>query len=137
MDHGSILKSIIASNRITVITLDKIFRQAAKSKIILNAHRVNSGEYFINDKDQELKKDFFFVEEGNQEKIVNFVLSLYKDGLKKFADYESFKSVQIITPSKKGMVGTKELNKKIQELVNPNIGKKKEKVARSDSVSRR
>ena len=104
MDLGSILKCIIASGRINVITLDKIFRQAAESKIILNAHRVNSGKYFIEDKEEKLRKDFFFVEESNQEKILNFMLSLYKDGLKKFDGYDSFKSVQIITPTKKGMI---------------------------------
>lgn len=107
LDHGSVLKDIIASERITVITLDKIFRQAAKSKIILNAHKVNSGEDFVQDNNQELKKDFFFVQEGNGEKIVNFVLSLLKDGLKKFENYENFKSIQIITPSKKGLVRNK------------------------------
>ncbi len=67
------------------------------------------------------------VQENNQEKILNFVLSLYKDGLKKFDNYEEFNSVQIITPSKKGEVGTRELNKKVQELVNPSQGGKKEK----------
>lgn len=130
MDHGSVLKSIIASERINVITLDKIFRQAAESKIVLNAHRVNSGEYFIDDKEGTLKKDFFFVDERSPERIMNFVLSLYKDGLKKFEEYENFKSVQIITPSKKGMVGTREINKMVQALVNPNIDKKKEKQVR-------
>lgn len=130
MDHGSVLKSIIASERINVITLDKIFRQAAASKIVLNAHRVNSGEYFIDDKEGELKKDFFFVDERSPERIMNFVLSLYKDGLKKFEGYQDFKSVQIITPSKKGMIGTREINKMVQELVNPNIDKKKEKQVR-------
>ena len=137
MDHGSILKSIIASEKIHTITLDKIFRQAAESKIILNAHNVNSGESFVKDNEGKLKKDFFFVEEGNQEKIVNFVLSLYKDGLKKFEGYKDFKSVQIITPSKKGCVGTRELNKKIQELINPNGEKRKEKMVRTNSLSRR
>ena len=134
MDLGCVLKCIIESHRITVITLDKIFRQAAKSKIILNAHNINSGKYFVSD-DTELKKDFFFVEEVNQEKILNFVLSLYKDGLKKFEGYENFKSIQIITPSKKGLVGTKELNKKIQELVNPNSDGKIEKAVRTDYFS--
>lgn len=128
MALGSILKDIIASKKIQVIVLDKIFRQAARSKIILNAHRVNSGEYFIDEKNEELKKDFFFVQEANQERILNFVLSLYKDGLKKFEEYNSFRSVQIITPSKKGEVGTREINKKIQELINPKEKDKKEKV---------
>lgn len=49
LELGSVLKSIILSERINVITLDKIFRQAAKSKIILNAHNVNSGKYFVED----------------------------------------------------------------------------------------
>lgn len=124
------LKSIISSERINVITLDKIFRQAAASKIVLNAHRVNSGEYFIDDKEGALKKDFFFVDERSPERIMDFVLSLYKDGPKKFEGYQDFKSVQIITPSKKGMVGTREINKMVQELVNPNIDKKKEKQVR-------
>lgn len=131
---GSILKDIIASGRINVITLDKIFRQAAKSKIILNAHRVNSGYSFLQDEDQNLKDDFFMVQENSQERILNFVLSLYKDGLKKFDDYENFNSVQIITPSKKGEVGTRELNKKIQELVNPSEGGKKEKSVRWNNI---
>ena len=125
--HGSILKDIIASERISVIVLDKIFRQAARSKIVLNAHKVNSGEYFIEKQDDDLKKDFYFVQENSQERILNFVMSLYKDGLKKFENYNEFRSVQIITPSKKGAVGTRELNKKIQELINPSEVKKKEK----------
>lgn len=104
LDLGSILKDIISSGRIHVITLDKIFRQAATSKIILNAHRVNSGQFFIEDNNEGLEKDFFLVQESDQQRILNFVLSLYKDGLHKFEDYESFNSVQIITPSKKGDV---------------------------------
>ena len=75
----------------------------------------------------KLEKDFYFVQETNQEKILNFVLSLYRDGLKKFDNYEDFKTIQIITPSKKGICGTKELNKKIQELINPEENLKKEK----------
>lgn len=106
---GSILKDIINSERINVIVLDKIFRQAAKSKIIMNAHRVNSGEFFIEDNTEEMEKDFFYVEENNQERILNFVLSLYKDGLRKFDNYDTFNSVQIITPSKKGEVRNKRI----------------------------
>lgn len=131
---GSILKDIIASGRINVIVLDKIFRQAAKSKIILNAHRVNSGEFFIDDDDSNLNRDFFLVQETRPERIVEFVLSLYKDGLKKFENYEDFKSIQIITPSKKGIVGTKELNKKVQALLNPENIKKQEKSVRTSYV---
>ena len=137
MGPGSILKDIIISGKITVITLDKIFRQAAKSKIILNAHRVNSGYSFLQDEDENLKDDFFMVQESNQDRILNFVLSLYKDGLKKFDNYEEFSSIQIITPSKKGEIGTRELNKRVQELVNPHETGKKEKMIRRNNISRR
>ena len=131
---GSILKDIISSEKIQVIVLDKIFRQAARSKIVLNAHRVNSGNYFTEENSDELKKDFFFVQENSQERILNFVLSLYKNGLKKFEDYDTFKSVQIITPTKKGEVGTRELNKKVQELINPKDIKKQERALRSSFI---
>lgn len=63
------------------------------------------------------------------------MLSLYKDGLKKFDDYENFKSVQIITPSKKGICGTRELNKKIQELINPMVRGQNEKAVRTKRIS--
>ena len=63
-------------------------------------------------------------------------MSLYKDGLKKFENYDEFKSIQIIAPSKKGIVGTKELNKKIQELTNPEGTGKKEKGSRRHGISR-
>ena len=62
-------------------------------------------------------------------------MSLYKDGLKKFENYEEFKSIQIIAPSKKGIVGTKELNKKIQELIHPEVTGKKEKSSRRNAIS--
>lgn len=101
---------------------------------MLNAHRVNSGQYFTDENNEDLKKDFFFVQENNQERILNFVLSLYKNGLKKFENYDDFRSVQIITPSKKGEVGTRELNKKIQELINPKESKKSEKVMRTSML---
>lgn len=86
------------------------------------------GQYFTDESGEEIKKDFFFVQEANQDRILNFILSLYKDGLKKFEEYNSFRSVQIITPSKKGKVGTKEINKQIQELINPKDTKKSEKI---------
>ena len=120
---GSVLKDIIDSNRITTIHLDKIFRQAAKSKIIVNAHRVNNGQKFIQKDDSELsenaKEDFFFIKENNQEKILEQVLSLCNGRLKKFGDYDFFENIQVLTPTKKGMLGTKELNKSLQQELNP------------------
>ena len=120
---GSVLHDLIASNKIVTVHLDKIFRQAAKSKIIINAHRVNSGKNFIEKEDPELeedsKQDFFFIKENNQEKVLEQVLSLCNGRLKKFGDYDFFESIQVLTPTKKGLLGTKEMNKALQQELNP------------------
>lgn len=122
---GSVLKDLIASERVVTIHLDKIFRQAAKSKIILNAHRVNNGEPFISKEDEEYTEetmdDFFYINETSQEKILEQVLSLCTGRLKKYGDYDFFQSIQVLTPTKKGMLGTRELNKALQERLNPNL----------------
>jgi len=120
---GSILKDLINSNEITTIVLNKIFRQAAKSKIILNAHRVNEGESFITKEEieekEELKEDFFYIKEQNQDKVLYNIISLCKDRLKNYGNYDFFKNIQVITPTKKGTLGTKELNRILQENLNP------------------
>ena len=126
---GSVLKDIIDSEMFSTVYLDKIFRQAAKSRIILNAHNVNKGETFIprNSEISDLKEDFFYINEYNQDKILSNILSLSKDRLKKYGDYEFFKNIQVITPSKKGLIGTRELNKYLQQELNPKAEGKKER----------
>ena len=120
---GSVLKDLIASEKIVTVHLDKIFRQAAKIKIIVNAHRVNNGKGFISKDDPELEEDanqdFFFIKENNQEKILKEVLSLCNGRLKNFGEYDFFENIQVLTPTKKGLLGTKELNKALQEELNP------------------
>ena len=149
---GNVLKDIIKSKKITTITLNKIFRQAAKSKIIVNSHRVNEGLGFItkeemkemnseNDEDGDSVKtrkqpekkesqfleDFFFVNEVNKEKILYNIITLSGERLKNYGDYDFFKNIQVITPTKKGELGTKELNKILQQTVNPSSDTKKER----------
>ncbi len=125
---GSVLKDIINSERIKTIFLDEIFRQAAQSKIIVNSHRVNDGEYFLDKEEQEgLKDDFFYIKEKSQDIMLEQVISLCKGRLKNFGDYDFFENTQILSPTKKGLLGTKELNKRLQEELNPSDDQKKEK----------
>lgn len=127
---GNVLRDIIESDTITTITLNKIFRQAAKSKIVVNSHRTNNGENFITKeeaKDNDYLEDFFFIDENNQSKIRYQVISLSGERLKNYGDYDFFKNIQIITPTKKGDLGTKELNHLLQETINPYSEDKKEK----------
>ena len=112
---GNVLKDMISSEIIQTVSLNEIFRQAAKSKIIVNAHNVNNGESFIDSQGD----DFFYINESNQEKILYDVLTLCKDRLKKYGDYDFFKNIQVLTPTKKGTLGTKELNISLQSVLNP------------------
>ena len=126
---GNILKDFIKSGTIKTVQLDKIFRQAAKSKIILNAHKVNNGEPFLSKDDilNETNQDFFYIKHKTQEEIVQELISLCTGRLKKYGDYDFFKNIQVLTPTKKGMLGTKELNKELQQYLNPNIENSPEK----------
>lgn len=127
---GNVLKDIIESEKITTITLNKIFRQAARSKIIVNAHRVNEGIGFLTKeeiKDNDFLDDFFYVDERNKEKILYNIITLSGERLKNYGDYDFLKNIQIITPTKKGELGTKELNKLLQQTVNPSSDTKKER----------
>ena len=119
------LKDLINSDTINTVKLDKIFRQAAKSKIVLNAHRVNSGLGFIKNDDEEIeedtKQDFFFIRQNSTEKMLQEVISLSTGRLEKFGNYDFFKNIQVLTPTKKGPLGTRELNKALQAVLNPNV----------------
>ena len=137
---GNVLKDIINSKKICTVTLNKIFRQAAASEIIVNAHKVNNGINFIKNKDEELEnieagtekveekdQDFFYINEWDQDKILYQIKTLCKSRLKNYGDYDFFKNIQVLTPTKKGMLGTRELNKALQEELNPEAVDKKEK----------
>ena len=125
---GSVLKDLIESNTIPTVNLDKIFRQAAKSDIIVNAHKVNNGEMFVDKKErEESNNDFFYINEQNVEKIVSQIVSLSTGRLSKYGDYDFSKDIQVLTPTKKGALGTKELNRVLQENINPEKEGKKER----------
>ena len=134
---GNVLKDIIESKKITTITLNKIFRQAAQSKIVVNAHRVNEGQFFISKEEIEKEKndfesssyleDFFYIDESDQYKILGNVLSLSGERLRNYGNFDFLKNIQVITPTKKGELGTKELNKLLQQKVNPEHEDKKER----------
>ena len=125
---GCILKDLIDSEKFSTVSLNKIFRQAAKSKIIVNAHDVNNGISFIGKKyDEEQDNDFFYVNECVQEKMLAQVISLCKERLANYGNYNFFDNIQVLTPTKKGMLGTKELNNYLQEALNPDDNSKFEK----------
>ena len=126
--QGSKLVLVGDVEAIVTIVLNKIFRQAAKSKIILNSHKVNEGKSFIGTEyEKDILEDFFYISENSKTKILDNVISLSTGRLKKYGNYYFLKSIQVITPTKKGELGTKELNNLLQEKINPYQEEKKEK----------
>lgn len=121
---GSVLKDIISSNVVSVVYLKEIYRQSAKSDIIINAHKVNNGEYpEFKNKDTDL----YFIKTESIEDTVNEISSLVSYRLENFATLDVKKDLQILSPMKKTGLGIVELNAKMQEILNPRLSSKKEK----------
>ena len=122
---GNVLKDLIKSNVIKVVRLTEIFRQAQESAIITNAHRINNGLYpVLNDK----TKDFFFVKRSNAGDNGNcHKRYLITRRLPAFNGCDPVNDIQVLTPMKKGILGVQEINKVLQETLNPPHRGKKEK----------
>lgn len=113
---GNLLEDIIQSGVVPVVELTEIFRQAQKSCIVTNAHRIVSGEYpDITRKDS----DFFFFKREDYGQALELIIDLTRRRLPNAYSYSPTDDIQIITPSKKGTVGTVELNKILQDKLNP------------------
>ncbi len=113
---GNVLKDIISSKLVTTIVLNKIFRQGENSNIVVNAHRINKGELpILNEKD----KDFFFIKGNNNLMTQGALLNLVAKRLPEYYNFKNLDDIQVLTPMKKGDIGTLELNLKLQEVLNP------------------
>lgn len=121
---GNCLNDIIASDRFNVVKLDKIFRQAEQSLIVTNAHAINRGEMpVLNARDN----DFFFVEKRTNEDVTKLILSFVAERLPKRYGADPFDEIQVISCTRKGALGTKELNTVFQSVLNPKTPKKNER----------
>lgn len=113
---GNVLRDLIESNVIKYTKLTDIFRQSKKSNIIVNAHRINNGKYpILNEKNS----DFFFLKTNNPIVTRNTVVNLIKNRLPKAYGYNFHKDIQILTQTRKGICGVYELNRILQEVLNP------------------
>lgn len=120
---GSVLKDIIASGSFPVVTLTKIFRQAGESDIVVNAHKINAGEpVVLNNK----SKDFFFLKRQDADVIISIVITLIQKKLPNYVG-ASPTEIQVMTPTRKGLLGVERLNSILQRYLNPPAPDKAEK----------
>lgn len=114
---GNVLSDIIDSNIIDVVTLDKIFRQAMKSKIVTNAHRVVKGE--MPEFDNSENSDFFLLKENSKYNLPRKVTDLVTSRLPLSYDFDPMNDIQVLCPGRKGETGTENLNALLQSKLNP------------------
>jgi exodeoxyribonuclease V alpha subunit len=125
---GNVLKDIIKSGAIKVNQLTEIFRQAQESAIIINAHRINRGEYpLLNEKN----KDFFLMRRPLADDVIKTIVALVSERLPKYMSCDSFRDIQVLTPMRKGALGVANLNIVLQNALNPANRSKNEKEYRS------
>ena len=113
---GNVLNDIIAAERFEVVRLTKIFRQAQASDIVVNAHRINQGEYF---EIGPASKDFPFIKRPDANSIINAIVTLVKTKLPAYTDC-TVNEIQVLTPTRKGTLGVERLNTILQQYLNPN-----------------
>ncbi|MCU6800580.1 ATP-dependent RecD-like DNA helicase [Alitiscatomonas aceti] len=122
---GNVLRDMIQSGKFPVVMLTKIFRQAAQSDIIVNAHKINAGERVPLGK---RSRDFLFIRRDNPAAIIKDMMVLLRDKLPGYVGAE-IQEIQIMTPMRKGALGVEQLNRILQENFNPPAADKPEKEA--------
>lgn len=120
---GNVLKDIIKSRCFQVVELTKIFRQAAESDIIMNAHKINAGEKLHID---NKSRDFFLLPRDNCNAIISVIIQLVRDKMPKYVN-APMHEIQVLTPMRKGELGVDRLNQILQQYLNPREKGKKEK----------
>ena len=112
---GSVLQDLIRSKAFPVVRLTKIFRQAAESDIIVNAHKINRGERIVLD---NKSRDFFFLQRQDPNVILRVVLALVQEKLPRYVNAQP-SDIQVLTPMRKGALGVENLNRVLQRYLNP------------------
>lgn len=129
---GNVLKDIIRSDRIPVVSLKRIFRQEKGSAIVENAHKINNGEPILLD---NKSSDFFFIPRDNVKDILGEVGELVSRKLPNFVECDS-SEIQVLTPMRNGSLGVNEINKKLQQVLNKEKPGKKEKELHDGTIIR-
>jgi len=115
---GSVLKDIISSGCVGCVRLSEIFRQSTTSMIIVNAHRINAGEMPFFEKHAGQGRDFFFVDIGDPDEVLQYVVGLCRDVIPSRFGLHPVKDIQVLTPMHRGVVGVSNMNARLQEVLN-------------------
>ncbi len=112
---GNVLRDMIRSGSFSVVELTKIFRQASHSDIVVNAHKINRGEQIPLD---NRSKDFFFLKRSEAAQVLKVLLVLIQEKLPPYVEAKPY-DIQVLTPMRKGVLGVENLNRILQQYLNP------------------
>ena len=116
---GNVLKDIIASGEMQIVELNEIFRQARESLIIVNAHRINNGLLPSFKSFEQKLDDFYFIEQEDPEAVLRILLELVKERIPRRFGFDPVNDIQVLSPMHKGIVGAGNLNRELQNVLNP------------------
>ena len=116
---GNVLKDIIDSGAVEVVTLNEIFRQARESLIVVNAHKINQGAMPLLRPGEGGHEDFFFIEQEDPEEALSIILELTSKRIPQKFGFDPVRDIQVLSPMHKGLVGAGNLNRSLQERLNP------------------
>ena len=114
---GQVLADVIASGAVPVVRLTEVFRQAAQSQIIVNAHRINQG--LMPDLAPLQSGDFFFVDAADADEAVRKLLAIVQERIPKRFGYDPVRDIQVLCPMNRGGLGARSLNIELQKALNP------------------
>lgn len=115
---GNVLKDIIDSGYIPTVRLNEIFRQASQSLIIVNAHRINNGEFPLLPPDRDELRDFYFIQLEDPEEVCRMVLNMCKNRIPEKFGLNPVKDIQVLSPMHRGVAGASNLNIELQKFLN-------------------
>src|SRR4030043_414854 len=117
---GNVLKDIIRSGKFTVVRLTEIFRQAEERTLVVNAHKVNQGQFpVLKEFDKSEETDFQFIQEEDPEKILQNILDLCSEEIPRQSRFHPLREIQVLAPMHKGIIGVANLNIELQKRLNP------------------
>ncbi|MCK4760327.1 MAG: ATP-dependent RecD-like DNA helicase [Candidatus Aminicenantes bacterium] len=117
---GNLLRDIIDSKKVEIVRLDEIFRQAKDSLIVQNAHRVNQGQSLIKPDKNDRDADFYFISQNDEQKVFDTIMNLCTSRIPNKLNLKPISpQIQVISPMYRGLVGVDNLNRELQERLNP------------------
>lgn len=116
---GNVLKDIIDSGLLTTVKLDEIFRQSGRSLIIVNAHKINRGDFPVLSSQKDVPQDFYFIDLDDPEEVCKMILNMCRHKIPEKFGFHSVNEIQVLSPMHKGIVGAANLNVELQKCLNP------------------